>query len=277
MFTAMHAQRYQRQALIRDIEARSEGRVLLCYVSGAGAEVDRDDTVGFAELLHKVPHGTSIDLLLHTPGGDVDAAEKLITMVQATVGDAALRVIVPDYAKSAGTLIALGGNRIVMSDTSELGTIDPQVARSDGCGTDIVHSVLGYIDAFNETEAAVQAHPDDPAKRIMFDKFDPVVLRQYKAIMRRARVFAENQLKPRGLNYSKIVSDLMDINRFPSHGQMINWETASEIIGLPVDYLPKHDELWKLYWTLYCHLRLAVQNNQKIFESYYVSLVMDFK
>jgi hypothetical protein len=210
--------------------------------------------------------------MLHTPGGDVDAAEKLITMVQATVGSGELRVIVPDYAKSSGTLMAIGAKEILMSDSSELGTIDPQVPRNDGCGSKTYHSVLGYIAAYNDARKALQDNPGDEASRITFEKFDPVILRQYQAISDRARVFAQNELIRNGIiNYTKIATDLMDINRFQSHGQMIGYETA-KTIGLPVRYLAKDEPMWKLYWTLYCHLRLAIEDNQKIFESYYVSM-----
>jgi hypothetical protein len=210
--------------------------------------------------------------MLHTPGGDVDAAEKLITMVQATVGTGELRVIVPDYAKSSGTLMAIGATEILMSDSSELGTIDPQVPRSDGCGSRTYHSVLGYIAAHEDARKALEDRPDSEACRITFEKFDPVILRQYQAISDRARVFAQNQLIRNGIvNYTKIATDLMDINRFQSHGQMISCEVADSI-GLPVRYFPKDDPIWKLYWTLYCHLRLVIEDNQKIFESYYVSM-----
>ena len=92
--------------------------------------------------------GRDLDVLLHTPGGDIDAAEKLITLVHTTVGAGQMRIVVPDFAKSAGTLMALGANKIVMSDTSELGPIDPQIALNDGKGNRIVHSVMSYLDAF---------------------------------------------------------------------------------------------------------------------------------
>ena len=54
-------------------------------------------------------------------GGKADSAEKLVRMVRSKVGAAALRIIVPDFAKSAGTLMVLGADSVVMSDMSELG------------------------------------------------------------------------------------------------------------------------------------------------------------
>jgi hypothetical protein len=272
MFTAMNAARYQRQMLIRDIEA--DQPKLLCYVAGNKAQVDRIDTLGFVDMLHNVEPGDPIDLLLHTPGGDVDAAEKLIGLVRSAVGEEGLlRIIVPDYAKSAGTLMALGANSIVMSDSSELGPIDPQILSRDGAGRDIVYSVLTYLNAYEAARMALHARPDDLAARITFEKFDPTIVRKFQSVKTRARSFAENLLKRRGKNFSKITSELMDIDKFPSHGQMIGWETAKEM-GLTIEYMRPTDPVWRKYWALYCHLRLAIEGEQRIFESNYVSLVL---
>jgi Serine dehydrogenase proteinase len=272
MFTAMNAARYQRQALIRDIETTQPK--LLCYVAGNRAPVDRSDTLGFVDMLHNITPGEPIDLLLHTPGGDVDAAEKLITLLRCATGEEGqLRIIVPDYAKSAGTLMALGANAIVMSDSSELGPIDPQISAKDGDGRDVVYSVLTYLNAYDEALTAFREAPDDLVSRITFEKFDPVLVRKFKSIRDRARMFAENLLKRRGVNFSKIANELMDVSRYPSHGQMIDWEQA-QTMGLPVEYLPPTDPVWRKYWTLYCHLRLSLESEQRIFESNYASLPM---
>jgi hypothetical protein len=86
MYTARNAQRYHRQMLIRDLEGQTK-RKLLCFVSDQGAQISRDDTIGFVDMLHNISSGEDVDLLLHTPGGDIDAAEKLITLLHATVGE----------------------------------------------------------------------------------------------------------------------------------------------------------------------------------------------
>ena len=272
MFTAMNAARYQRQALIREIQ--SDGPTLLCYVAGVRAQVDRIDTLGFVDMLHNVMPDEPVDLLLHTPGGDVDAAEKLISLVRNRVGEkGTLRVIVPDFAKSAGTLMALGADTIVMSDSSELGPIDPQVCLKDGNGNDITHSVLMYLDAHAAARQALREVPDDTSNRIAFEKFDPTVVRKFTAVRARAQKFAEGLLKRRGLNFTAIASDLMDLAKFPSHGQMIGWELADSI-GLAVTYMPPSDPIWRRYWALYCHLRLAIESEQRVYESNFVSLIL---
>lgn len=273
MYEAIHAARYHRQALIKSIESQLNRR-LICYVSGRSATIDRDDVAGFMEVLHNIPPNTNIDLLLHSGGGDVDAAEKLMALVQGAIGTGELRVIVPDFAKSAGTLMILGADAFIMSDSSELGTIDPQIWTDDGRGNIICHSVLSYLDAFKAHSEALRENPDDPVARLMLSKLDPTTLRHYEAIRDRARTYAESQLRRKGRNFSQIASALLDITRWPSHGQMIKWQDVRDL-GLPVEYLPPRSERWQSYWRLYCLLRLGVKDRQNIFESACASLIMD--
>jgi ClpP class serine protease len=66
-----------------------------------------------------------IDLIMHTPGGLVLAAEQIAF---ALVGrKAPTTVLVPHYAMSGGTLIALAANQIVMDENAVLGPVDPQL------------------------------------------------------------------------------------------------------------------------------------------------------
>jgi hypothetical protein len=272
MFEASNAARYQRQALVREIEEIIKPRKLLCFVGGSKAEINNGDVPGFVDLLHNIPQGTSIDLLLHTIGGDLDAAEKLIRLVLAKVtDDAELRIVIPDFAKSAGTLMALGAHRLIMGDSSELGTIDPQVTLSDVQGNHICQSILSYLASFDDYARILRANPQDPVAAIMVQKFDPNVISKFRLVIQRARNSAEHLLKLRGLPFSQIANDLMDLSRWPSHRQMINWEDV-RAIGLTVDYLPPSDELWQKYWLLHCYQRISLQEKGRLFESAFVSL-----
>jgi hypothetical protein len=277
MYEAIHALRYHRQELIKQI-GEAYGSRLICYVCGRGAEIHRDDAAGFVEMLHNIPPDTNIDLLLHTGGGDIDAAEKLIALVQATVGKARLRVIIPDFAKSAGTIMALAADTLIMSDSSELGAIDPQIWLKDGHGNWICHSVLSYLDAYKTHSEALRNNPNDPVALLMLSRLDPATVRQFELIKARARGVAEEILKKKGRNYTKIPDALMDLNRWPSHGQMISWKDAKqEPLELDVEYLPPTNEQWRAYWRLYCLLRLAIndKDKQNIFESSYASLILE--
>jgi ATP-dependent protease ClpP protease subunit len=278
-YQAVHAARYQRQAIIREIQKKTSRR-LICYVSGQQASIDRDDTIGFVDLLHNVPDGTDLDVLLHTGGGDIDAAEKLVNMVRTKVGNSALRIIVPDFAKSAGTLMVLGADAVVMSDTSELGPIDPQITLADGNGNRIRHSVQSYLDAYESLSDTLRKQPNDVPSQIMLGKLDPATVKLFEAVRHRARRFAETQLQKgmfrNGGNWSQTAGELLDTKRWQSHAQMISWQDAQDTkIGLKVEYLEPESESWHLYWELYCLQRLAVGDRQKLFESDYVSLSVD--
>lgn len=273
LFTASHAARYQRQMLIKELEAET-GRILLCFVGGERAEIERNDTAGFVDLLHNVHAGDQVDLMLHSVGGDIDAAEKLIRLVRSKVGETgSIRIIVPEYAKSAATLMALGADSLVMGDSSELGAIDPQFHLHDGRGNEICHSVLVYLEAYEQHAKALRDDPQDPVAQLMFDKFDPTLVKKFEGIRGRTRNLAENLLKRQGKNFSAMTSTLMDINRWQSHNQMIGAQDAEDI-GFDVLALSADAPLWQKYWQLYCHLRLAIEPKQKIFESDYVSLTI---
>jgi hypothetical protein len=279
LYQSINAARYQRQAMIRAISEQT-GRHLICYVSGLGTMIDRDDTIGLVDLLYNVPPDEDLDLLLHTPGGDIDAAEKLVMMIRQKVGTATFRVIVPDFAKSAGTLIALGADAIVMSDTSELGPIDPQIRRIDGDGNRMAHSVLSYLEAFEHHAEVLKKEPANVASQIMMSKFDPGTLKQFEAIRTRAQRLAEDLLR-QGMfreqgNWSLAAAELMNVKSRPSHGQMISWQDAlSPKLGLTVEHTDPGNPLWQDYWFLYCLQRLAITDRQKIFESVFASLTME--
>ena len=273
LFQANHADRYQRQILIKQIQNRTK-RTLICYVSGSRCVIDENDTMPLVDLLHRVPANSDLDLLLHTGGGSIDAAEKLMGMMRRHVGPAKLRVIVPDFAKSAGTLMVLGADSVVMSDMSELGPIDPQTLLFDRW-----QSVQNYLDAYKAHAETLKTDRDNIAAQIMLGKLDPATLKLCEAALNRARQAAENLLK-RGMfrndgNWSRTVSELLDTTRWISHGQMISWEDAGDpLIGLVVEYRAYHSEEWQDYWQLYCLQRLGVGDRQKLYESEYVSLVI---
>lgn len=273
MYTAMHASRYERQELIRSINDHEETH-LICYVAGANTQINRDDVIGLVDLLHNVDTGKPVDLLLHTCGGDVDACEKLVALIRAKVGEGQFRVIVPDLAKSAGTLLALAANTVIMSDSSELGMIDPQYQMRDNQGNEIWHSVIAYLEAYEEHKAVLESNPKNRVAMLMLGNFDAKVVRKFKGIRDRVRTFAERLLNQRGLPSSKISQELMSASRWRTHGQPIMHADAKEL-GLPIEYLSANDERWARYWRLYCLQRLEVADDKKIFESVYVSQVFE--
>jgi hypothetical protein len=109
---------------------------------------------------------------------------------------------------------------------------------------------------------------------LSLDSFDAKVVQKFRGIRDRVRTFAEDLLKRHGRPASTISSELMSPRRWKTHGQPISHADASQL-GLPIVYLPTTDPRWANYWKLYCHQRLAIGQNGKIFESGFVSQVID--
>jgi ClpP class serine protease len=87
--------------------------------------IDIDDSEAVLRAVRQTPDETPIDLLLHTPGGLVLASEQIANAVRAH--PAKVTVLVPHYAMSGGTLIALAADEIVMDEAAVLGPVDPQL------------------------------------------------------------------------------------------------------------------------------------------------------
>jgi ClpP class serine protease len=88
--------------------------------------IDLEDAQTIISAIKETPLDRPIDIVLHTPGGLVLAAMQIARAVEAH--PAKVTVIVPVYAMSGGTLIALAADEIVLGEFSMLGPIDPQIA-----------------------------------------------------------------------------------------------------------------------------------------------------
>ena len=206
-----------------------------------------------------------------TIGGDVDACEKLIHLIHSKLTDGQFRVIIPDVAKSAGTIMALGANQILMSDTSELGMIDPQFPMKDNQGNEFWHSVIAYLEAYEEHSTALRNNPKDSVALLALDHFDAKVVRKFQGMRDRVRTFAEDL---HGLPSSTISDELLSSARWKTHGQPIRHGDAAQL-GLPVIYIPGNDPRWARYWKLYCLQRLAIPQAGKSFDQPDVSQVVE--
>src|SRR3954452_7356651 len=87
--------------------------------------IDIQDSEEILRAIRLTPHETPIDLVLHTPGGLVLASEQIAYALKAH--PAKVTVLVPHYAMSGGTLIALAADEILMDAAAVLGPVDPQL------------------------------------------------------------------------------------------------------------------------------------------------------
>lgn len=84
------------------------------------------DKNGFMAMCHGLDVEKGLDLILHTPGGDVAATESIIDYLR-TMFEGNIRAIIPQLAMSGGTMIACSCKEIIMGKQSSLGPVDPQI------------------------------------------------------------------------------------------------------------------------------------------------------
>lgn len=98
----------------------------------------------------------SLSIVLRTPGGSAETADRFVTVVRQHYGT--VNFVVPDAAMSAGTIFCMSGDKIYMDYSSALGPIDPQVPASDGSS---YIPALGYLDKVDEITKKTNLSPAD--------------------------------------------------------------------------------------------------------------------
>lgn len=89
-----------------------------------------EDAHSMLRQLAETPKDKNLVIILHTPGGEMTAGMQIARMLKNWQAD--VKVVVPYYAMSAGTLIALSAREIVMDENAVLGPIDPQIQAQKG-------------------------------------------------------------------------------------------------------------------------------------------------
>lgn len=122
-----------RRKYLKKIYDHNGNRNVIAYYSGwlqkpnlAGSNINDKDMSGFMLGVHGLDKNKGLDLILHTPGGDLTATESIITYLKKFFGND-IRAIVPQLSMSAGTMIALSCKEILMGKQSSLGPIDPSI------------------------------------------------------------------------------------------------------------------------------------------------------
>jgi ClpP class serine protease len=89
--------------------------------------IDIDDSESVLRAIRATPTGRPIEIILHTPGGLVLAASQIASALADH--DGKVTAVVPHYAMSGGTLVALAADEILMDTHAALGPVDPQIGR----------------------------------------------------------------------------------------------------------------------------------------------------
>ncbi|HEX9913639.1 MAG TPA: hypothetical protein VGB32_01870 [Candidatus Bathyarchaeia archaeon] len=260
------------------------GAKLIVYIASPYHPIPimmQQDIPLFEDLLRSVDSEDGV-LMINSPGGSGEAAEKILLMCRKRFNKS-FRVIVPDFAKSAATMIALGSDKIMMGYLSELGPIDPQFMTGP-IGPGIPARSL--IDGLEIIREKVKAGDPIQLYYPMLSQIRPELIARAQSAIDESKEFAEKWLKQYQLKnnprHAEIVAKWLSISdtekKYKSHGKVLNFDECSNELKLNVECLNPDSELWNRVWELYSRSIFFLQQqpmSAKLFENDKVSLTMN--
>jgi hypothetical protein len=121
-----------RREYLRKLNEKTN-RNVIAYYSGwlqkpgsPHSHLNDADKNGFMTVINGLDRTKGLDIILHTPGGEIAATESIVNYLRKMFGTD-IRAIIPQLAMSAGTMIACACKEIIMGKQSSLGPIDPQM------------------------------------------------------------------------------------------------------------------------------------------------------
>jgi ClpP class serine protease len=200
------------------------------------------DMNGFMAVVHNLDRKSGLDLILHTPGGAIEATRALVEYLYSMFGKD-IRVIVPQMAMSAGTMIACASKAIIMGKHSSLGPTDPQVAGG--------LPAIGVIEEIKTALAEIRA---DQMKQILwqevFRRYPPAFIANCERSIAGTKEMVRTWLRENMLSNeadplgaaAQVVEHLMNYKETTEHGHHF-LKDRCEKFGLRVVALEQSPEL----------------------------------
>lgn len=246
------------------------------------AYIHPQDIVPLAEVIASVK-GDEVDFLLETPGGLAETTVDIVNLLRPRFKSVGF--IVPHSAMSAGTILVMSGDEILMDQRSSLGAIDPQFMGPDG-RPQPAQAILAGIESIKKLvdENNGNLHPVyipilrnvDPgrlqsahnaselSKKLVSDWLAEYKFRDWKEHSDGSPVTPAER-KTRAL---EIASTLCDHQNWLSHARPIKIKELGDMRLKITDYA-EQPALQEAVWTLWVHLHFAMtsSNLYKIYES----------
>ncbi len=210
-------------------------------------------------------------VIIDTPGGVVEVVERIVRVLRRHYAE--VQFIVPDKAMSAGTVLVMSGDHILMDYHSCLGPIDPQLVLDNR-----LVPALSYLTQYQNLIAKSQSGSLSTAELVLLQKLDLAELHQFEL----ARDLSIELLKQwltsykfkdwtttetRGLAVTKAMKEerasdiarkLSDQTRWLTHGRGIDMTTLQDELDLKIDDLNEQPELksavWDYFWFIRDHM-----------------------
>lgn len=280
--------RDKRIELMKQIRAR-RGRPMITYATNANISQPRinaymhpEDIVPLSEVIDAI-EGDAVDFLLETPGGLAEVAAQIVSLLRPRFREVAF--IVPNMAMSAGTILVMSGDEILLDHRSALGPIDPQFPSGDG-RPQAAQAMLAGIERIKEE--AAKTGTLNPAYVPVLRNVDPGRLqsavnaselsmtlvrewlasykfRQWQTHSSSGQPVTDEERKARA---REIAAQLCDHQKWLSHGRPIKIADC-EGMRLKITDYGKDPELQNLIWSLWVNLHhiMTAANIYKVYES----------
>ncbi|MBT8415261.1 MAG: ATP-dependent Clp protease proteolytic subunit [Boseongicola sp.] len=204
---------------------------------------------GFMAVIHNLDCDKGLDLVLHTPGGSIEATRAIVEYLYSKFGKD-IRVIVPHVAFSAGTMIACAARSVVMGKHSSLGPTDPQVNNVPA---------LGVIE---EIKKAIDEIKKDPARQLVwqeiFRQYPPTLISNCERAIDGTREMVRKWLQDNMFSEAEkpfeaanaAIEHLMNFKETTEHGHHFLKDKCEEF-GLMVEGLEEDQDLQELVLSVH--------------------------
>jgi len=260
-----------RRKYLKKIQEKT-GRNTIAYYSGwlqkpgiADTVINDKDKSAFMVNIHKLDRSKGLDLILHTPGGDLAASESLIDYL-FTMFKGDIRAIIPQISMSAGTMLALSCKSIMMGNQSNLGPIDPQMG---GVACQAV------LDEFEYAKKDIKSNPHSAILwQAIISKYNPTFLIACEQAIDWSKKIAKDALEKNMCvadsgKVDKILKVFSDHSTQKSHSRHISIKECIDA-GLNIEVMESDNDLQDIILTThhaFMHT-MSMSNAIKIVENH---------
>lgn len=251
------------------------GRNVIIYYSGwlqkpgaPGLGINDNDKIGFMSTVHDLDREKGLDLILHTPGGEMAATESLVFYLRQMF-NSDIRAIIPQLALSGGTMVACSCKSIVMGKQSSLGPIDPQLSGLPAHG--VIEEFEQACDEISQDQSKV------PLWQQIISRYNPTLIGECQKAIKWSEEMVKEWLitgmlinEPDKENIAdNIIAELGDHALTKSHARHIPADKCKDI-GLKVEMMEDDQELQDAVLSLHhsCIHSLSSTKASKIIENH---------
>ena len=216
--------------------------------------INDEDIQALMEVSYQLG-GKKLDLILHSPGGSIAAAEAIVSYLRSRFTD--IRVIVPQIAMSAATMIACAANTVVLGKHSSLGPIDPQIVIPTALGTRMI-AAQHVLNQFDRAKQECADSANLAAWMPILSQYGPDLLAQCESVLEMAQELVEEWLneymfqgeKDSESKAENISNWLAAHDNFKSHDRHISRKEV-EKHGLKIVHLENDQQMQDLVLSVY--------------------------